>query len=97
MEQGLEMVRVVVVLVAGSLRPSRGRRSYLYFSDTVLHESGTFCMHPSSTSGAPVAYSLTGDVSGTYWAGILGGRPWIRMYVARQQKEQEVCAVRSST
>ena len=28
-------------------------------------------MHPSSTSGAPVAYSSTGDVSGTYWAGIL--------------------------
>ena len=25
-------------------------------------------MHPSSTSGAPVAYSSTGDVSGTYWA-----------------------------
>ena len=32
-------------------------------------------MHPSSTSGAPVAYSSTGDVSGTYWAGILGGSP----------------------
>ena len=31
------MVRVAVVLVAGSLRPSRGRRSNLYFSDTVLH------------------------------------------------------------
>ena len=54
-------------------------------------------MHPSSTSGAPVAYSSTSDVSGTYWAGILGGRPWIRMYVARHQKEQELCAVRSST
>ena len=46
-------------------------------------------MHPSSTSGAPVAYSSTGDVSGTYWAGILDSRPWIRMYVARHQKEQE--------
>ena len=33
-------------------------------------------MHPSSTSGAPVACSSTGDVSGTYWAGILGGRPF---------------------
>ena len=29
-------------------------------------------MHLSSTSGAPVAYSSTGDVSGTYWEGILG-------------------------
>ena len=56
-------------LVAGSLRPSRGRRFNIYFS--------------------------TGDVLGTYWAGILGGRPWIRMYVARHQKEQELCAVRS--
>ena len=53
-------------------------------------------MHPSSISGAPVAYSSTGDVSGTYLAGILGGMPWIRMYVARHQKEQELCAVRSS-
>ena len=84
-------------LVAGSLRPSRGRRSNLYFSDTVLHlRVRTFRMHPSSTSGAPVADSSTGDVSGTYWAEILGGRPWIRMYVAHHQKEQELCAVRSS-
>ena len=36
-------------------------------------------MHPSSTSGASVTYSSTGDVSGTYWAGILDSRPWIRM------------------
>ena len=43
-------------------------------------------MHPSRTSGAPVAYFSTGDVSGTYRAGILGSRPWIRMYVARHQK-----------
>ena len=43
-------------------------------------------MHQSSTSGAPVAYFSTGDVSGTYWAGILGGRPWIRMCVARHQE-----------
>ena len=34
MEQGLEVVSVVI---AGSLRPSRGRRSNFYFSDTVLH------------------------------------------------------------
>ena len=53
-------------------------------------------MHPSSTSGAPVAYSSTGDVSGTYWAGILDSRPWIRMYVARHQKEHELGTVRSS-
>ena len=46
---------------------------------------------------APVAYSSTGDVSGTYWAGILDSRPWIRMYVARHQKEQELGTVRSST
>ena len=52
-------------------------------------------MHPSSTSSAPVAYSSTDDVSGKYWAGILGDRPWIRMYVARHQKEQELCAVRT--
>ena len=31
MEQGLEVV------IAGSLKPSRGRRFNLYFSDTVLH------------------------------------------------------------
>ena len=54
-----------------------------------IQEYRTFRMHSSSTSGAPVAYSSTGDVSGTYWEGILGGRPWIRMYVARHQKEQE--------
>ena len=54
------------------------------------------CTHPD-TSGAPVAYSSTGDVSGTYWAGILDSRPWIRMYVARHQKEQELGTVRSST
>ena len=47
-------------------------------------------MHPSSTSGAPVAYSSTGDVSGTYLAGILGGRPWILMYVARHQEGQKL-------
>ena len=53
-------------------------------------------MHPSSTSGAQVAYSSTGDVSGTYWAGILSGRPWIRMYVARhQQKLGRSCRRRS--
>ena len=38
-------------------------------------------------SGAPVAYSSTGDVSGTYRAWILGSRPWIRMFVARHQQE----------
>ena len=48
-------------------------------------------------SGAPVADSSNGDVSGTYRAGILGSRPWIRMYVARHQKEQELGTVRSST
>ena len=47
-------------------------------------------MHLPRTSGAPVAYSSTGDDSGTYRAGILGSRPWIRMYVARHQKEQEL-------
>ena len=54
-------------------------------------------MHPSRTSGTPVAYSSTGYVSVTYRAGILGSRPWIRMYVARHQKEQELGTVRSST
>ena len=43
---------------------------------------------PIQKSGAPVAYSSTGDLLGTYRAGILGSRPWIRMYVARHQKEQ---------
>ena len=47
-------------------------------------------MYPSRTSGAPVAYSSASDVSGTYRAGILGSRPWILMYVARHQKEQEL-------
>ena len=54
-------------------------------------------MHPSRTSGTPVAYSSTGDVSGTYRARILGSRPWIRMYAAPHQKEQELGTVRSST
>ena len=50
-------------------------------------------MHPFRTSGAPVAYSSTGDISVTYRAGILCSRPWIRMYVARHQKEQELGTV----
>ena len=52
-------------------------------------------MHPSRTSGAQIAYSSTSDITGTYRAGILGSRPWIRMYVARHQKEQELDTVRS--
>ena len=48
--EGLEMVRVVVVLVAGSLRPRRGRRSNLYFSDTVLH------LRVRNISHAPIQY-----------------------------------------
>ena len=48
-------------------------------------------MHPSSTSGAPVAYSSTGDVSGTYWAGILGGRPRIQMCRPPSEGEGVVC------
>ena len=52
-------------------------------------------MHPFRTSGALVAYSSTSDVSGTYRACILGSRPWIRMYVTRHQKEQELGTVRS--
>ena len=54
-------------------------------------------MHPSRTSGAPVDYSLTSDVSGTYMLGILGSRPLIRMYVARHQKEEELDTVWLST
>ena len=86
-------------LIAGFLRPSRGRRSNIYFSDTVLHfyESGTFCFHPSRSSGTPVAYSSNGDVSDTYRTGILGSMPWIWMDVARHQKEQELGTVRTST
>ena len=53
-------------------------------------------MHPSRTSVAPVAYSSTSDVSGTYRAGILGSRTWIWMYVARYQKEKELGTARSS-
>ena len=85
-----------MVLVAGSLRPNRFAGP-IFISPILccIQESGTFRMHPSSTSGAPVAYSSTGDVAGTYRAGILGGRPWIRMYVARHQKEQELCLVRT--
>ena len=52
-------------------------------------------MYPSRTSGAPVACSSTGDVSGTYRARILGSRPWIWMYVGCHQKEQELGTVRS--
>ena len=48
MEQGLEMV--VVGLVAGFLRPSRDRRSNLYFSDTVLH------LRVRNISCAPIQY-----------------------------------------
>ena len=50
MEHGLEMVRVVVGLVAGSVMPSRGRRSNLYFSDTVLH------LPVRNISHAPIQY-----------------------------------------
>ena len=39
-------------------------------------------MHPSRTSGAPVAYSSTNDVSDTYLTVGAGYR-----YVARRQKE----------
>ena len=42
--------RVVVVLVAASLSPSRGRRSHLYFSDTVLH------LRVRNISHAPIQY-----------------------------------------
>ena len=81
MEQGLEIVRLVI---AGSLRPSRGRRSNLYFSDTVL--SRTFCMHPSRTSVALVAYySTTSDGAGTYRTGVLERGAW--MYVAHHLEE----------
>ena len=99
MEQGLEVVRVVVGLIAWSLRPSRGSQVQSLFLRycAAFKSPETFRMHPSSTSGAPVAYSSTGDVSGTYWAGILDSMPWIRMYVARHQKEQELGTVRSST
>ena len=44
------------------------------------------CSHPESV--APVAYSSTSDASGTYRAGILSSMPWIRMYVARHQKDR---------
>ena len=54
-------------------------------------------MHPYRTSGAPVAYSSTGYVSDTYRAETLGSRPWIRMYAARHQNEQELGTVQSST
>ena len=78
---------VVVGLIAGSLRPSRGRRSNLYFSDTVLHlESGTCRMHPFRTYVSTVAYSSTRYVSGTYLTGVLGSRAYIWMYVARYLK-----------
>ena len=87
MEQGLEVVRVVVVLIAGSL--GRGHRSNLYFSNTVLHLRVRNISHaPIQNTGAPVPYSSTSDVSGTYRAEILGSRPWIQMYVACDQKEQ---------
>ena len=98
MEKGLEMVRVVVVWIA--VFGGRAVVAGPIFISPILcciSESGTFRMHPSRTSCAPVAYSSTGDVSGTYRAGILGSRPWIRMYVARHQKEQELGTVRSST
>ena len=78
-------------LIAGFLKPSRGRKSILYFSDNVLH------LRVRNSSHAPIqniwctgTYSSTGDVSGTYGAGILGSRPWIRMYVTRHKKEQEL-------
>ena len=53
------------------------------------------CTHPEHL--VPVTYSSPGDVSGTYRAGIFGSRPWIWMYVAHHQKEQELGTVRSST
>ena len=53
-------------------------------------------MHPSRTSGAPVTYSSNSDVSGKYRAWILGSWPRIWMYVARHQKEHELCTVWSN-
>ena len=52
-------------------------------------------MYPSRTSGAPVAYSSTSDVSGSYRTGIFGSRPWILMYVAHHEKEQELGTVQT--
>ena len=40
----------VVVLIVGSLRPTRGRRSNLYFSDTVLY------LRVRNISHAPIQY-----------------------------------------
>ena len=96
MEQGLEMARVVVVLIAVFFRPSRGCRSNIYFSDTVLHlRVRNISYAPIRNNLSPVAYSSTNDVSGKCRAGILGSRPWIQMYVACHQKEQELGMVRS--
>ena len=77
-------------LIDGYLRPTRGRRSNLYFSYNVLHLRVRNISHASIQDiwcTGSVAYSSNVDVSGTYRAEILGSRPWIRMYVARHQQE----------
>ena len=73
-----------MALIAWSLCLSRGRSSSLYFSDTKLH------LRVRNISHVHVAYSSTSVLSGTYSAGIHGNKSWIRMYVARHQKEQEL-------
>ena len=74
MEQGLEMVRVVMGLVCWVFEAEQGSQVqslFLRYCAAFKSPEHFAC----STYGAPVAYSSTGDVSGTYWAGILGGRP----------------------
>ena len=76
-----------MVVFDGWLRTSRGRGSNLYFPDTVLHlRVRNFCMHPSRTCVALVAYASTSDVADLR-RGILGSRVCVGIYVARHLEE----------
>ena len=92
MEQGSEMVRVVVRLIAGFLSPSRGCRSNLYLSniDTVLY------LRVRNISHAPIQNiwctgrllldcCCLGHIVGQGYLALIV--TVIRMYVARHQRE----------
>ena len=75
---------MLVVAIAGSVWPSNWHRPIHFFSDTVQHlRAWTLCVHPSRAYVAPVAYSSTCEVAGTYGTGVLCSRAWVRMDVAR--------------
>ena len=74
-----------MVAIAGTVGPSRCRRSNNFFSETGLHLRFQ-CISRAAIHvafGALVANSSTCDVASTYWTEILCSRARVRMYIAR--------------